>query len=109
MFNSIGIKQIKYVKTLELEGAIRFGHDMALHLLRYDRAVQCSSSCVLTAESWTLWAGAWSLVHDDDDDKMMMMIYFSDICFLFRFCIIREYWPKFKPCLIHLQPISTAD
>lgn len=45
MFNSIGIKQIKYVKTLELEGAIRFGHDMALHLLRYDRAV----SAVLAA------------------------------------------------------------
>jgi len=69
MFNSIGIKQIKYVKALELEGAIRFGHDMALHLLRYDGAVQCSSSCVLTAESWTLRAGAWSLVHDDDDDN----------------------------------------
>lgn len=68
MLNTIGIKQIKYVKTLELEGAIRFGHDMALHLLRYDRAVQCCSSCVLTAESWTLWADAWSLVHDDDDD-----------------------------------------
>lgn len=68
MLNTIGIKQIKYVKTLELEGAIRFGHDMALHLLRYDRAVQCCSSCVLTAESWTLWADAWSLVHADDDD-----------------------------------------